>query len=132
MTLFDENKIFRHAALHFIYAFIAQISQNAACLCHHKIDQRLARWLLMFADRADCDKLNMTHEFIAQMLGVHRPTVSKNANDLQKKGLISYNRGAVKILDREGLENFACECYAAIKQSLKGQTNRRKFEKVST
>lgn len=114
--LFSENAAFRDAALQHIYAFIAQISQNAACLCHHNIDRRLARWLLMFADRASKNELDLTQEFIAQMLGVHRPTVSKNANNLQQMGFISYNRGLVKILDRSGLESFACECYGAIKK----------------
>ncbi len=128
--LFEENKKFRSAALHSIYAFIAQISQNAACLCHHKIENRLARWFLMFSDRAERKALEMTQEFIAQMLGVHRPTVSKNANNLQKDGFISYNRGTVKIIDREGLENFACECYKAINQSLNGYENPRTFQKI--
>ncbi len=128
--LFEHNKRFRDAALHHIYSFVAQISQNAACLCHHKIDQRLARWLLMFDDRTASEKLNLTQGFMAQMLGVHRPTVSKNANDLQKKGFISYNRGAVKILDRQGLENFTCECYETINHYLKGSVKAREFGKI--
>lgn len=117
-TLFNENINFRDAALRHIYAFVTQISQNAACLCHHNIDRRLARWLLMFADRAGKNDLDLTQEFIAQMLGVHRPTVSKNATRLQQLGFISYNRGLIKILDRTGLEDFACECYEAIKRTL--------------
>lgn len=131
IKLFDENKNFRNAALRYVYAFIAQISQNAACQCYHNIDKRLVRWFLMFADRAECDELDLKQEFIAQMLGVHRPTVSKTANDLQKKGWISYNRGSVKLLDRKNLENFACECYQAINQSLKGYETPRVFEKSS-
>ncbi|MEO6589844.1 MAG: Crp/Fnr family transcriptional regulator [Pyrinomonadaceae bacterium] len=118
-SLFDKNKKFREAALYHIYAFIAQISQNAACLCHHNTDQRLARWFLMFADRAEKNELDLTQEFISQMLGVHRPTVSKNAGRLQQLGFISYNRGLVKILDRTGLENFTCECYRMIRQRLR-------------
>lgn len=125
--LFDDNKGVRNAAMRYTYAFIAQISQNAACLCHHNIDQRLARWLLMFADRSARHDLQLTQEFIAQMLGVHRPTVSKCANDLQKKGLISYNRGTVKILDRENLQIHACECYEAINQSLRGYSTKKAF-----
>ncbi len=128
--LFEQNKNFRDASLRHIYTFVAQISQNSACLCHHKIDQRLARWLLMFDDRASDRKLHLTQEFIAQMLGVHRPTVSKNANELQKKGFIAYNRGTVKILDRAGLENFTCECYKTINHYLKGTVESRKFEKA--
>lgn len=129
--LFDENKEFRNVALRYMYAFIAQISQNAACLCYHNIDCRLARWLLMFDDRSAREELILTQEFIAQMLGVHRPTVSKTANDLQKKGWITYNRGTVKILDREKLENFTCECYEAIKVSLSGFENPRVFERAA-
>jgi CRP-like cAMP-binding protein len=121
--LFDENKAFRDAALGYLYTFVAQISQNAACLCHHAVNQRLARWLLLFADRAEGEHLVLTQEFIAQMLGVHRPTVSKSANELQKKGFISYNRGTVKILDRAGLEKFSCECYKTISQLIRGKVN---------
>ena len=120
---FEQNKDFRKAVLNFVYAFVAQISQNAACICHHRIEQRLARWFLMFEDRAPSDNLELTQEFIAQMLGVHRPSVSKNANELQKMGLIKYNRGTVKIIDRNGLENLACECYAEIKRNLSSNNN---------
>lgn len=121
--LLDDDKSFRNAALHYLYAFVAQISQNAACLCHHTVDRRLARWLLLFADRAAADQLVLTQEFIAQMLGVHRPTVSKNANELQKKGLIAYNRGTIKILDRAGLEKLSCECYRTISRLVRGKVN---------
>lgn len=116
--MFEENKDFRCEVLRFVYGFVAQISQNAACICHHQVGQRLARWFLMCDDRAPSETLELTQEFIAQMLGVHRPTVSKNANELQKMGLIKYNRGTVKILDRTGLENLACECYAEINRNL--------------
>ena len=117
---FDRDKEFRDAVLLYNYSYLAQISQNAACLAHHTIEKRLARWLLMFADRRDDDTLVLTQEFIAQMLGVHRPSVSLNASKLQKMNLIAYNRGTIKILDRGGLENLACECYRAINESLHG------------
>lgn len=130
-NLFDGNEGFRNAALHFLYSFVAQVSQNAACLCHHNVGQRLARWLLLFDDRAEGGKLDLTQEFIAQMLGIHRPTVSKNAAELQARGFISYNRGAVKILDRAGLENFSCECYRTISRMVKGEVNERLPEKGS-
>ena len=112
--IFENNTEFRKIVLAYIFAFIAQITQNALCLCYHHIEKRLARWLLMFQDRAECEKLVLTQEFLAEMLGVHRPSVSKNANKLQSMNLISYTRGVVKILDREGLENFSCECYKTI------------------
>ncbi len=116
---FAEEISFQQKVLQYLYLFIAQISQNSVCLCHHLVEHRLARWLLMFQDRADSDKLNLTQEFIAQMLGVHRPSVSKNANKLQQLGLIKYNRGKIAISDREGLENFSCECYETLKNSQK-------------
>ena len=117
---FDDSKEFRNAVLYYVYSFIAQISQNSACLCHHTIEKRLARWLLMFSDRAESDKLILTQEFLAQMLGVQRPSVSMNAGKLQEMGLINYNRGVIKILDRTGMQNLACECYEEINMSLKG------------
>lgn len=98
----------------YIYSFIGQISQNPACLCFHSIEKRLARWLLMFQDRVGEDELKLTQEFIAVMLGVHRPSVSKCAAKLQQDGLIIYNRGKIKILDRPGLLETSCECYRAI------------------
>lgn len=115
---FETHASFRRLVLHYIYAFIAQISQNAVCLCHHVIEQRLSRWLLMFDDRTDFEEMRLTQEFISQMLGVHRPSVSISAKKLQELGLISYNRGTIKILDREGLENFTCECYNSINMAL--------------
>ncbi|MGI8556444.1 MAG: Crp/Fnr family transcriptional regulator [Pyrinomonadaceae bacterium] len=117
---FDDSKEFRKLILQYVYSFIAQISQNAACLCHHTIEKRLARWLLMFDDRAEAEKLVLTQQFIAQMLGVHRPSVSVNAGKIQDLGVISYNRGVVRILDREGLQNLTCECYDEINKSLTG------------
>ncbi len=115
---FDENKNFRKLILNYIHSFISQISQNSACLCYHMIENRLARWLLMFSDRSQRVEMQMTQEFISQMLGVHRPSVSKSANKLQKMGLIKYNRGLIKIVDRDGLEDFSCECYEIINNSL--------------
>jgi CRP-like cAMP-binding protein len=81
----------------------------------HPLEERLARWLLLMHDRVATDELRVTHEFLALMLGVRRPTVSIVAGTLQHAGLISYKRGAVRILDRAGLEKAACECYAAMR-----------------
>lgn len=129
---FEENKNFRKLVLNYIHAFITQISQNAACLSYHNIEKRLARWLLMFNDRSEAGVMDMTQEFIAQMLGVHRPSVSKNANKLQKLDLITYNRGAIKILDRKALEVYSCECYETINRSLTRYLNLRERKKTST
>jgi len=93
-----------------------QIAQIAACNRLHEIEQRLARWLLMCQDRVVSEFLPVTHDFLAQMLGTGRPSVSLAAGILQKAGIIENSRGAVKILNRTELESAACECYRAIQQ----------------
>src|SRR5579863_6877178 len=92
-----------------------QVAQIAACNRLHEIEQRLARWLLMCQDRIDSEVLLVTHEFLAQMLGTGRPSVSLAAGILQRCRLIENARGTVTILNRAGLENAACECYVAMK-----------------
>jgi len=92
-----------------------QVAQIAACNRLHEIEKRLARWLLMCQDRIDSETLRVTHEFLAQMLGTGRPSVSLAAGILQRGGLIENIRGTVTILNRPGLENAACECYVAMK-----------------
>jgi CRP-like cAMP-binding protein len=93
-----------------------QVAQTAACNRLHDIGQRLARWLLMTQDRVDSGSLPITHDFLATMLGTDRPTVSLAAGVLQRKELIEYTRGAVKIVNRKKLEDSACECYGVIQQ----------------
>jgi CRP-like cAMP-binding protein len=93
-----------------------QVAQTAACNRLHDIEQRLARWLLMTQDRVDSGSLPITHDFLATMLGTDRPTVSLAAGVLQRKELIEYTRGAVKIVNRKKLEDSACECYGVIQQ----------------
>jgi CRP-like cAMP-binding protein len=93
-----------------------QVAQTAACNRLHDIEQRLARWLLMTRDRVDSGSLPITHDFLATMLGTDRPTVSLAAGVLQRKELIEYTRGAVKIVNRKKLEDAACECYGVIRQ----------------
>jgi len=92
-------------------AFMLMTSQTAACNRLHSVDQRLCRWILLVHARAQRDEFVFTQEFMAQMLGVHRPTVSTTANMLLQAGLISYSRGNLKILDRAGLLAGSCECY---------------------
>ena len=93
-----------------------QVAQTAACNRLHDIKQRLARWLLMTQDRVDSESLPITHDFLATMLGTDRPSVSLAAAVLQKKKLIEYARGAVKIVNRKKLEASACECYGITQQ----------------
>jgi CRP-like cAMP-binding protein len=93
-----------------------QVAQTAACNRLHGIEQRLVRWLLMTQDRVDAESLPITHDFLATMLGTDRPSVSLAAGVLQKKKLIEYTRGAVKIVNRKKLEDSACECYGITQQ----------------
>jgi CRP-like cAMP-binding protein len=100
--------------LRYALSLVVQVSQGSACNRLHPIEARCARWLLLTHDRVDGDAFPLTQEFLAQMLGVTRPSVSIAAGMLQKAGLIHYARGAIEILDRPGLEQASCECYAVI------------------
>jgi CRP-like cAMP-binding protein len=93
-----------------------QVAQTAACNRLHNVGHRLARWLLMTQDRVDSEALPITHDFLATMLGTDRPTVSSAAGVLQRREIIEYTRGAVKIVNRKKLEDSACECYGVIQQ----------------
>ena len=97
-----------------------QVAQTAACNRLHDMEQRLARWLLMCQDTTDSGSLPLTHEFLAQMLGTGRPTVTLAAGVLERAGLIENTRGSVKILNRKRLEDAACECYGAIQSYRSG------------
>lgn len=96
---------------HYLYAFMAQVAQTAACNRHHQLGQRLARWLLMMQDRLQSNDFHLTQEFLAHMLGVRRVGVTRAAGLLQEKKLISYHRGNLIVLDRRGLERSSCRCY---------------------
>jgi CRP-like cAMP-binding protein len=91
-------------------------SQSSACNRLHSVEQRASRWLLHTHDRLDSDEFLLTQEFLAQMLGVRRASVSKVASELQREGLVSYSRGKVTVTDRTGLESKSCECYAIIRE----------------
>ncbi len=96
-------------------ALFGHVIQSVACNALHGVEARFCRWLLSCRDRIDCDTINLTQEFLADMLGVQRTTVTAVAGALQAKGLIRYRRGVVDILDRAGLEAGACECYDAVR-----------------
>jgi CRP-like cAMP-binding protein len=100
----------------YIQAMIMQLSQNVACNRLHKTEERAARWLLMTADRVGSLQFSLTQEFLAQMLGVRRATVSLTAGQLHSAGLISYSRGVITIDDRASLEAAACECYGILRE----------------
>jgi CRP-like cAMP-binding protein len=101
--------------LHFTQALITQMSQTAVCNRHHSIDQQLRRWLLLSLDRLASNELVMTQELIANMLGVRREGVTETAGKLQQASLIQYSRGHITVVERKGLEDPCCQCYAVVK-----------------
>jgi CRP-like cAMP-binding protein len=101
----------------FIYLQLVQITQSVLCNRMHEVEERLARWLLCSSDRMESDTLQLTQEFLSQMLGVQRSTVTVAAGELQRQGLISYTRGRIQLLDRLGLISKACECYGIVNDS---------------
>ena len=105
-----------HLLLRYTQALITQMAQTAVCNRHHTLDQQLCRWLLLSLDRLEGDELVMTQELIANMLGVRREGVTEGALRLQKLGFIKYSRGRITVLNREGLEDRTCECYAVVKR----------------
>ena len=102
--------------LRYTQALITQMSQTAVCNRHHSIDQQLCRWLLLSLDRLTTNRLSMTQELIANMLGVRREGVTEAAGKLQKLGVIEYTRGEITVLDRAHLEYLSCECYSVVKK----------------
>jgi CRP-like cAMP-binding protein len=104
--------------LRYTHAMVVQISQTSACNCKHSLEQRFARWLLVCRDRARSDDFPLTHEFIAEMLGVRRAGVTEAALSFQNRGLIRYKRGHITVLNRRGLEEACCECYGVVRHEL--------------
>jgi CRP-like cAMP-binding protein len=103
----------------FMYLQTAQITQSVLCNRLHEVEARLARWLLTSADRSESETLHLTQEFLSQMLGVQRSTVTVAAGELQRAGLIGYSRGHIHILDRPGLTQRTCECYSIVNATYK-------------
>jgi CRP-like cAMP-binding protein len=95
---------------------LSQVMQTVACNSLHSVEERLCRWLLMMHDRAEGENLTYTHEFLARIMGVNRTSVTLAAQSLQNKGLISYRRGMMQVVDRPGLESVVCECYMVVKE----------------
>jgi CRP-like cAMP-binding protein len=113
---FDQAGPVLHLLLRYTQALITQMGQTAVCNRHHALDQQLCRWLLLSLDRLQGDELVMTQDLIANMLGVRREGVTECALNLQRAGLIRYSRGRIVVLNRDGLEERTCECYAAVKK----------------
>ncbi len=116
MDEFNHSGEMRTLMLRYTQALITQMAQTAVCNRHHSIDQQLCRWLLLSLDRLPSNKLTMTQELIANMLGVRREGVTEAAGKLQKLGVINYQRGHITVLDRPLLEGLSCECYAVVKK----------------
>jgi len=114
----DRNGPLSKVVRRYLQALFGQISQAAACNRLHSNEERLSRWLLMSHDRVGVDEFAITHEFLGQMLGSRRATVTLSAGILQAAGLIRYHRGQVTVIDRPGLEAVSCECYGVIKDEL--------------
>lgn len=115
---FQKSGPFQRIALRYVQAQLTLSTQNAACNAMHTYEQRLARWLLICCDRAKRTHLEMAQDFVSEMLGSTRSTVSISAAALKAKGLIDYHRGSIHILDAKGLEAEACECYRVVRDHL--------------
>lgn len=113
---FEHDGVLPQSLLRYIQALIAQTGQVAVCNRHHSLEQQLCRWILSSLDRLPSNELTMTHDVIAEMLGVRRESVTDAAGRLQKAGLIHYSRGHIAVLDRARLEAQVCECYAVVKR----------------
>ena len=114
----EESQAIRDVIMRYGELMLIQVQQTAACNALHDVEERLSRWLLQARDRVDGDTIRLTHEFLSQMLGVRRPTVTVVARMLQDAGLIRYHRGHIEILDRRGLEARACECYGVVRRQI--------------
>ena len=112
---FDRNTFLQDALFRYTYALMAQISQTAACNRFHDAQARLARWLLMTRDRVESDEFELTHAFLAHMLGLRREGVTEAASALKRRKLIDYSRGKIRILDVRALTKSSCSCYQIVK-----------------
>ncbi|MGB8768388.1 MAG: Crp/Fnr family transcriptional regulator [Candidatus Korobacteraceae bacterium] len=119
---FERSGELRRHVQRYMQGFLVQSAQTAACNRLHNIEERLARWLLTCRDRMESDRLLLTHDFLGQMLGAPRTTVTLAAGLLHRAGMIDYSRGLVTVKDRNALENAACECYRIVRDEFKRLT----------
>jgi len=113
VLILAQHPVLAKLLSHYVFVQLVQLTQANLCQCFHPIAARLAKWLLMSHDRANQADFHLTHHFIADMIGVRRSAITIAAGDLQKAGIIHYSRGTIGVLDRQGLEASACECYQA-------------------
>lgn len=116
LALTSGDTPLRRICLRYLQAYLAQVSQAVACNALHSVEHRFARWILMSHDRMHRAPFQLTHEYLASMLGVHRPSVTLVAGKFQERGLIEYKRGVITVLDRPGLEHASCECYDIVRR----------------
>ena len=129
---FERGGELQRLLLRYTQALITQMAQTAVCNRHHSLDQHLCRWLLLSLDRLPANKLQMTQELIANMLGVRREGVTEAAGNLQRDGLINYSRGNITVLDRPALEARVCECYSVVKKEMDRLLPRAPSARVGT
>ncbi len=113
---FKNREHVRDLFVSYSETLLSQVQQTVACNAMHSTEERMCRWLLMMHDRAEDEELAYTHEFLAQIMGANRKSVTLAAQSMQAAGLISYRRGTIQVLDRAGLEKASCECYAIVKE----------------
>jgi len=115
-VLFQSSARLQNLFVSYSETLLSQVMQTVACNSLHSVEKRLCRWLLMMHDRAEGANLTYTHEFLSKVMGANRTSVTLAAQSLQSKGLISYRRGMMQVLDRPGLEGATCECYMVVKE----------------
>lgn len=113
---FKNSEHVRDLFVSYSETLLSQVQQTVACNAMHTTEERMCRWLLMMHDRAEGEFLTYTHEFLAQILGANRKSVTLAAQSMQTAGLITYRRGAIQVLDRRGIEKTSCECYAIVRE----------------
>ncbi len=116
LSAIDQDRHFRHRLHRYVHAFIVMIAQNVACSRLHTMEERAAKWLLLTRDRIQSLELQLTHEGFAEMLGVHRPSLTQAVHSLSKRGVAEFSRGRCVLTDVPGLQSLACECYGVIRQ----------------
>ena len=116
---FNRAGLMQHLLLRYTQGLITQMIQTAACNRHHTVEQQLCRWLLLTLDRIPSLELVVTQELVASMLGVRRESITEAIGKLQQAGFVRCRRGHIAVLDRSGLENHSCECYAVVKKELR-------------
>jgi CRP-like cAMP-binding protein len=127
----EQRRSMRSVLLRYAQSYIAQVGQTVSCNRHHSIVQQLCRWLLMLSDRRSSNELPLTHEHIAELMGVRRESVTEAAHKLQIAGCIRYQRGHISVIDRTSMEARSCECYRIAKREADRPLEMSRFAKIA-